>query len=348
MGMVYLKLIGVYALATCAGLIFRKLGVPLPWMIGPLLTTAALFITGLTTRPVPVQSRPFGQMVVASTVGVGFTPEALRLVLDTAPVLIAMALITAGMALLVAVLLSRMSGLTLARALLATIPTSPVEAAVMAERFGFEPGPIVLSQTVRIAAVVVVVPVGIFIVHGWPAARLVATHGPMDPLGIVLLACCALIGGVLFKSLKLPNPYFLGPLAMSSALTAAGFGTAPYPPILLSIAQIVLGTWLGSTFRKKLFLEGGRLVVASIATTLLLLALSTAAAICLSGAVGLHWETLVLGAAPGGVTEMALTARFLGENVALITAFHLVRIFIFMPNIPWVIRAIHSHETRSR
>jgi len=110
----------------------------------------------------------------------------------------------------------------------------------------------------------------------------------------------------------------------------------------------VLGTWLGSTFRKKLILEAGRLVLASITTTLLLLALSTAAAICLSGALDLHWETLVLGAAPGGVTEMALTARFLGENVALITAFHLVRIFIFMPNIPWVIRRMHSHESRGR
>ena len=51
-------------------------------------------------------------------------------------------------------------------------------------------------------------------------------------------------------------------------------------------------------------------------------------------------------AAPGGVTEMALTAQFLGYDVALITSFQIVRICILMPGIHWFIAAARRFETR--
>lgn len=54
----------------------------------------------------------------------------------------------------------------------------------------------------------------------------------------------------------------------------------------------------------------------------------------------MHWQVFVLGAAPGGVVEMALTAKALNEDVALVTAFHLTRLFIFVPAIPWIVAGI--------
>lgn len=72
--------------------------------------------------------------------------------------------------------------------------------------------------------------------------------------------------------------------------------------------------------------------------------MTSAVAVALALILGLDWELMVLSAAPGGVTEMALTAKFLGLDVALITAFHLTRIFIFIPNIPWIIGLIHRFE----
>lgn len=108
----------------------------------------------------------------------------------------------------------------------------------------------------------------------------------------------------------------------------------------------MLGVWLGSTFRRSLFQSAARLVTTSILATFALLAMTSAVAVAIAVTLGLDWELMVLGAAPGGVTEMALTAKFLGQDVALITAFHLIRIFIFMPNIPWVIDLIHRYEKR--
>jgi membrane AbrB-like protein len=115
---------------------------------------------------------------------------------------------------------------------------------------------------------------------------------------------------------------------------------------MLAAAQIVLGTWLGSTFRRELFARGGKLVATLIGSALLLLAVVSACATGLAALTGQNWEVLVLGAAPGGVTEMALTAKFLGVDLALVTAFQLTRILIFMPNIPWIIKVIDKLERK--
>ncbi|MDH4442269.1 MAG: AbrB family transcriptional regulator [Rhizobium sp.] len=195
-----------------------------------------------------------------------------------------------------------------------------------------------------IAAVVVLVPVIIYAIDGWPASAGLRVPALFDPAGTAMLLAVGVAGAWLFRLLRIANPFFLGPLAASSALAALGFGPFFYPSVILAAAQIVLGVWLGSTFRRDLFQAAGRLVMASILATLALLAMTSGVAVAIAFTLGLDWELMVLSAAPGGVTEMALTAKFLGQDVALITAFHLTRIFIFIPNIPWIIGLIHRYE----
>src|SRR5690554_4746085 len=72
-----LRLAALFAIATLAGWLFERIGSPLPWMIGPLLVTAAIFLSGCFKVAVPLKVRPFGQMVVACQVGLTFSPTAL-------------------------------------------------------------------------------------------------------------------------------------------------------------------------------------------------------------------------------------------------------------------------------
>ena len=46
----------------------------------------------------------------------------------------------------------------------------------------------------------------------------------------------------------------------------------------------------------------------------------------LAWATGLGWATLVLGASPGGIGEMAITAKVLGLGVPIVTAFQVCRL----------------------
>lgn len=336
----------LYLSATGVGWMFARMGIPLPWMIGPLVLSAALSISGLLKVTVPVKTRPFGQMTIAAQVGLAFTPAALAALLSLAPVMIGTALASAACAGMIAILVARTAGLRLSQAFLSTFPTSPVEAAIMAERHGCDPAPVILAQTTRIAAVVILVPIAVFALDGWPDRSDMMAGGGLDPVGNGFLALLAITGALLFKRLRLSNPYFLGPLTFSAAASAIGLHPTAFPVEILSLAQIVLGTWLGSTFRHDLFANQKRQLIAIMTSTLMLLAVISGIAVAIAALAGQPWEVLVLGAAPGGVTEMALTAKFLGIDLALVTAFQLTRIFLFMPNIPWIIRMIDAYEQR--
>lgn len=337
-------LIPVYLAAACGGAAFAAAGMPLPWMMGPLLVSAALSLTGLLDRALPVVTRPFGQVVVASQVGLSFTPQAVATVLAMSPLLVGLAAMTALYSLVVAVLQARAARARLSRMVLATFPISPVEAAVLAEQCDIPPAPVIMAQTLRIAAIVTVLPILIYWLDGWPQGRRPLAGDPGLGFGLLGLVVAAAAGGTLFRRFGWANPYFLGPLAASSALTAVGVPLSSYPPVIMALAQIVLGAWLGSTFRPDIFREAGREIAVSVAGTLLLLALAVLSAVLIAHGLGLTWETLVLATAPGGVTEMSLAARFLAEDVSLVTAAHLVRIFLFMPLARPLVRLVHRRE----
>jgi uncharacterized membrane protein AbrB (regulator of aidB expression) len=58
------------------------------------------------------------------------------------------------------------------------------------------------------------------------------------------------------------------------------------------------------------------------------LLLASAFALLLSRVTGMHWATAVLATSPGGIAEMALTARVLNLGVPVVTAFHVTRLVV--------------------
>nr|WP_232372541.1 AbrB family transcriptional regulator [Acuticoccus mangrovi] len=335
------RLLGIYCVTALTGYVFWRVGAPLPWMIGPLVAAAAMSMSGITLR-IPVKTRPFGQIVIATSVGFFFTPHAVEAALDSLPILLGSAVMTAILGYATSVLLARFTGLDRISAFLASVPNGPVEMANLAHHYGRDPGPIAFAQTLRITAIVVFVPIVIYMIHGQFERPTSFEPAPFRPLALVLVACVGYFAARVGKLVRLSNPYFLGPLAFSAALTAFDVPLAHYPVPMLWGAQVLLGTWLGATFRRELLERAGQLVLVLFLTTILFIAVCTIGAASLALVVDMPWESLVLGSAPGGVTEMALTASVLGQDVALITAFHLIRIFLIMPNIPWVIARIHK------
>lgn len=329
------------------GWVARWLGSPLPWMIGPLVVTAVLCISGLLPVRVPDRLRPFGQVVVACQVGLSFTPQALERLIALAPVILTTALATLVCIFAVALAVARASGMSLVQSFLAAVPTSPVEAAAMAVEQKVDPVPVIISQTLRLSAVVLVLPLTIYLIEGWPDARArSANTTPFDPVNILLLLGCGLAAMHLFRRLRVPNPNFLGPLTATALLSVTGHGLPPFPLLVLASAQIVLGSWLGSTFRRDLLGLAGRIATVSLVSILSLLLLCSLTAAGIAWLFGLDWRLVVLGAAPGGVTEMVLTATYLHQDPAIVTAFHLTRIFLFMPNIPWIVALLARIEHR--
>jgi len=83
---------------------------------------------------------------------------------------------------------------------------------------------------------------------------------------------------------------------------------------------------LGVRFSRA-FLHAAPRWLASVALgTLGMIVLCSGFAWLLAKATGLPWATLILGTSPGGIAEMAITAKVLQLGVPVVTAFQVCRL----------------------
>ena len=321
----------IMAGAVLFGFLAMWLNFPLPWMLGALVFAGTVRLLDFPVR-VPVQTRQLGQVLVASSVGLSFTPEALQLVGALAIPMILAAVLTIVLSFGVALALMKLTGVGASTAILATLPMGPVESAVLAAKHGTAPGPVVFAQTMRIVLLVVLIP---------PLIVYLDASG-VDPVevlrsqawtgtGAALLFAFGLAGALFLRIIRMSNPFFLGALGGAALAAVFDLPLSSYPYVVLAGAQIFLGIWLGSVIDRDLVRNARGFLPGSILTSILMIILCAIMGLGLTWMTGQPWQVMVLATAPGSVTEMALTAKILQDGLAVVTAFHIVRIFIILP-----------------
>lgn len=327
----------IFAGAVVFGFVAQWLRFPLPWMLGAMLFSTTIRMLERPVR-IPTQTRQLGQVLVASSVGLSFTPEALQIMGTLLAPMVLAALVTILLAFCVAAVLMWLTKVEAITAILASLPLGPVESAVLAEKQNVPPGPIVFAQTLRIIFLVVLVPPLIVLLDGTvldPVA--VMRNVEWTARGALILFAFGLGGSLIAQRLGLGNPFFIGALAGAALCAALSLPITPFPYPVLACAQVFLGIWLGAVFDRDLIRRARGFIPGSILTSLLLVGLCAAMGVVLTYLTGQPWQVMILATAPGSVTEMALTAKILQEGLALVTAFHLVRIFIILPFAPLII-----------
>jgi len=343
-----IRLLLVYLGAIVCGALAESVHVPLPWMLGALAFSMTLSMSGVRIAP-PRITRVAGQMLVAASVGLSFTPVAVAVVAAMIVPMVFSAAATIAAGLLVSLVLMRLAHVDAVSAMLSSVPIGPVETANLAERHGVPAGPVVFAQTLRIVLLVVLIPPAMLWLDGTvsdPSAALRAI--PWTPFGATLLVAVGLAGGVLAQVLRVSNPYFLGPLAGSALAAALSMPISGLPYPVLAGAQLFLGVFLGASFNREFLQRSRRFIPVALLSTLLLIALCAALGMGLSLWTGEGWQIMVLSTAPGSVTEMALTAKVLQQGIAVVTAFHVVRLMIMMPLVPFIIGAAVKVARRYR
>jgi len=103
----------------------------------------------------------------------------------------------------------------------------------------------------------------------------------------------------------------------------------------------VIGVSLGVRFRAE-FLHTAPRWLASVALgTVGLMGVCALFAGALAWATGLPWVTLLLGTSPGGITEMAITAKVLQLGVPVVTAFQVCRLIAVLMLVDPLYRRIY-------
>jgi membrane AbrB-like protein len=297
---------------------------PLPWLIGPLVAVALVCTSYRQLRPPPA-ARQLGQWAIGVALGLYFSPDVVREVLRLAPWL--------TIAVIFAVLLGGLGAWLLRRATHADATTAffamaiggASEMAAQAQRHGGRVDRVAAAHSLRIMLVVLVVPLTLnaFDIHGVdPYAPLARTF---DPIGFAVLCAVTLGAAAAMARFGSPNSWMIGPLLTAAAITASGHTFSSLPAAVINAGQLLIGVSLGSHFTREFFRAAPRYLASVAAITFVYIALGALFGAVLAWATGMPWPTAVVATTPGGIGEMALTAKALQLGVPVVTAFHAIR-----------------------
>src|SRR5262245_18203879 len=333
-------------LCAAAGTAFAWARMPLPWMIGPLTVMAACNFAGVGLRA-PPGSRQIGQVVVGTALGLYFTPLVAREVLSYWPLLLIGGVLAIFLGILGGWVLGRLTGTDGTTAFFASVPGGATELTILGERYGARADRVALSQSLRILAVVIVVPFALTYsgVHGSDIYQPAPVPFAWTKLAI-LLAGGALAGGVL-AYLRVPNAFMFGPLGVAIALTVGEVQLSSLPTQLSSAAQVLLGCALGARFERRSLQSAPRYVGGVLAGVLAVILGAALCAFLLATAWGLPAPTMVLAMASGGIAEMCIAAKVLQLGVPLVTAAHVARVLVLLTTTGPGFRMLRRDRTTS-
>lgn len=328
-------LIAVSAAGLCIWL-----NTPLPWMIGPIIATAAARMGGIDLQA-PVQVREAGQWAIGTALGLYFTPAVIHILssyVGTIAIAVTFALLLgAGCGWL----LHKLTGVDSTTTFFAMATGGASEMATQGERHGALVDRVAAAHSLRIMLVVVIIPFGFKFasVHGMDpyvqGTRLVEIPGLLMLIGVT---CC---GAFLLRRLRWPNAWVIGPLIIAIALTANSVNLSALPQWMVNCGQLFIGVSLGTRFTPAFLHTAPRYLGGVALCSIIAILVAAGFGLLLAGWSGLHPATAILATSPGGIAEMALTAKNLQLGVPIVTAFHVTRMTILVLSIGPLFRLMH-------
>ena len=150
------------------------------------------------------------------------------------------------------------------------------EMTLLAERYGARTDLVAAAHSMRLVLVVIAIPFGMqWAQHQWgltvDASLLPGPRLAQWP-GLLWLGCVTAAGGWVMLKLGRTNPWFMGALLASMALTLTGFQGSAIPTGLSNAAQLVIGVSLGVRFQREFVHTAPRWLASAAAGTLAMMA----------------------------------------------------------------------------
>lgn len=332
------------ALGAIAGWVAWKIGMPLPWMIGPMIVNTIAAVSGAPVAA-PLKFRPVVIPVIGVMLGAAINRETFAHLGEWALAVAILIPFLATAAFGSLTVYRRIGGYDPVTAYFAAMPGGLAEMVLIGGQAGGVERRIAMAHAVRILVTISCVGLFFGLVLGvrssGPNARWIALTD-ISLVDYLWLAACALIGVPFGKLLRLPAASVLGPMILSAAAHVAGMVHVAPPTLIVIAAQVVLGTVIGCRFVGATPRDLGRDLWLGCLSTGAMLGAAVLFTLIAARATGIPASEVFLAYSPGGLTEMSLLALAMGQDVAFVSVLHILRILMVIVAAPLVFRAAKS------
>jgi len=332
----------IFLLAAMGGFLFFTIHSPLPWTLGPLVIT--LLWKTLKKRAVhwPRPIRNTGLIFLGYAMGSPFTIQVGHQILGQLPGMLMATFVTMAISLLVGWFTSSRTGVGIINGLIGSIPGGLSQMAVICEEIdGADVAVVTLMQITRVLTVVFIVPM--LAIYGLSnnstPIPLFATGAPLNYAAFLPFAIVCILSPLLAKLLKVPTPYLMGPTLGTISLIIGGYDAPHLPQYLTALAQIAIGIRMGADITFDGLKNWKSIVLYTFGGVLLVITMSLGVDYALTKFYSISFLTAFISTAPGGITEMGLTAMTVHADVSLVVAYQLFRLLSMLilgiPVIRW-------------
>lgn len=322
----WLSLVALFAVAGGGGTVFALIGMPLAWILGA-MAGAAIYTNLIGPTPSTRVARRTGQLILGTSAAAVLTPEVLAAMVELLPAMVGAAVLAILVGVGAARPFAAVARVDRTTAMLSALPAGLAEMASLAQDRGARSDVVTVTHTLRVFAVVIVVPfvLAIFAAQT-PYEETLTGTGALGWLAI--LTCVGLSAAISFFAgrIGMINPWIVVPMIVGAGLATLDLPVARMPQPLLVAAQIFIGGSLGAQLLLTEFARLPRvLAAATLSTSLLGLVMIVVCGPLLAVALELDLLSLSLALSPGGFGEMVASAKALDAQVAIVVGFQFVR-----------------------
>jgi membrane AbrB-like protein len=329
-----------FAIAAVGTSLFWGLGLPLPFLFGPMFACLLAALLG-------VKLAGFGQVSTAArtilgvAVGASITPTVLTQLPQMAGSLALIPLYITMIGLVGVPYFHKFCGFDPATSYYAAMPGGLQDMITFGQEAGGDPRILSLIHATRVLVIVTIAPILLTTLYGAGLNNPIgkpATQVPLAELGLMVAA--AVIGWKGGERLGLFGASILGPMIVAAAMSLAGIIHFRPPAEAILAAQFFIGTGVGIHYVGVTLKELRKIIAVSIFYVLILALL---AAIFARIATYLGFAAAIeafLAFAPGGQAEMTVLAIVAGADLGFVIAHHLTRIVIVITGAPLIAKLI--------
>ncbi|MEC8642265.1 MAG: AbrB family transcriptional regulator, partial [Pseudomonadota bacterium] len=200
---------------------------------------------------------------------------------------------------------------------------------------------VALFHLVRVVIVFITTPLLLRLIEGQAAVdqsnvalQTMPSIFDLPVMDIIIFILLGVVGMLIARGLRIPMPYLLGPMGLSTIFHLMGWADLPRVNEFVILAQLAIGGAVGARLAKVPFRELLGYLKDACANTAVILSAYLLATMVIVKVTGISFLAAWLAFVPGGLYEVTLLALIFGFDVAFVAFHHTVRIMLIFLSLP--------------